>query len=188
MRARLQQSARSGDGVGARGTAAWPDHAPGMLLPFPGGGDPPSSWGLDLLPSHSGGMLQVGPISWGLACTPSPSPQDMSSSPVVSCMVPWSQARATTSYARLHLLSAASAKRGRWGTTRCGFTCVAPGRGSSRGPPWAGEQGSVPPHLPLPGLFPCSQGCSTAAAAAPLEAQQSLLPARACSQGQYIYI
>lgn len=176
--------------MGARGTAAWPDHVPGMLLPFPGGGDthPPPAPGASSAPQPCWGCSRLAPAP-GVWVVP-PSPQDMSSSPVGSCLVPQSRAGTTASYARLHLPSAASAKQGRWGTTQCGFTSVTPGQGSGRAPPPRPSPLSgvcPPPHSLLPGLFPCSQGCSAAAAAALLEAQQSLLPARACSQGN-IYI
>jgi len=144
----LNQVFLRGDGVGARGTAAWPDHAPGMLLPFPRGCHPPAMAGT---PPAQCPALQRGP-----AWSPGPPPAMQGPSP------------------------SAGAEQGRWGPTCCGFTCVTPGRGSGGGP--LGQGAGVLPPLALfcLGCFPARRA---AAVAAPLEAQQSLLPARACSQG-----
>uniref|UniRef100_A0A8B9NLC0 Potassium voltage-gated channel subfamily Q member 4 n=1 Tax=Accipiter nisus TaxID=211598 RepID=A0A8B9NLC0_9AVES len=94
---------------------------------------PPPAPGASSAPQPCWGCSRLAPAP-GVWVVP-PSPQDTSSSPVGSCLVPQSRAGTTASYARLHLPSAASAKQGRWGTTQCGFTCVAPGQGRGRAPP-----------------------------------------------------
>lgn len=178
MGTRLQWGAHSGGAVGARGTAAWPDHNPGMLLPFLGGGTP-QLLGPLVLPSHSGDAPRW---PWPLGFGSYPQPQPSGQVQLPSGVLP-GPPEPSQGHRQLCKAPSPSRRRGRAGAlghNPARFHLRRSRSGQQQEPPRPGEQGSVPHHPPLPRLFPCSQGC-TSRSTAESSACPCMLP------GQYIY-
>lgn len=112
------------------------------------------SWGLECFPSMVG-MLQAGPVPWGLVCTPlgtCPAPQQGPAwSPRPKLGPP--PAMQGSSSLRLPLLSWALGHDPGWLIPALLWV------GAAVGTPPGWGVGVYPLHPPLSGSFPCSQGC-----------------------------